>query len=38
MLHKATELSAEQKMTDLADYCEAGVAKYVGTLVEIAGE
>src|SRR5437588_6852405 len=25
-------------MTDLADYCEAGVAKYVGTLVEIAGK
>src|SRR5437588_11986676 len=24
-------------MTDLADYCEARVAKYVGTLVEIAG-
>ena len=30
--------TAERRMTDLADYCEAGVAKYVGTLVEIAGE
>src|SRR5437588_13054715 len=30
--------TAERRMTDLADYCEAGVAKYVGTLVEVAGE
>src|SRR5205085_3976481 len=30
--------TAERRMTDLADYCKAGVAKYVGTLVEIAGE
>src|SRR5205085_7878393 len=30
--------TAERRMTDLADYCEAGVAKYVGTLVGIAGE
>src|SRR5437660_9300493 len=29
---------AERRMTDLANYCEAGVAKYVGTLVEIMGE
>src|SRR5437660_8212051 len=29
---------AERRITNLADYCEAGVAKYVGTLVEIAGE
>src|SRR5437660_1117997 len=32
------QFTAERRMTDLADYCEAGVAKYVGTLVEIAGE
>src|SRR5437588_7590579 len=30
--------TAERRLTNLADYCEAGVAKYVGTLVEIAGE
>src|SRR5205807_6171752 len=30
--------TAERRMTNVADYCEAGVAKYVGTLVEVTGE